>query len=110
MRACAEGAKQPLFEKSGAKTFFMLGHGRCRRHSPWPSMNKVFLLLFVHKKKPFLARQPGLDEHLLVPIAREGFAAFAGLWWDLGDLHRADALGKGRQCLQTDTFLQGMHG
>ena len=30
----------------------MLGHGRCRRQSPWPSINKVFLLLFVHKKKP----------------------------------------------------------
>jgi hypothetical protein len=26
--------KQPLFEKSGAKTFFMLGHGRCRRQRP----------------------------------------------------------------------------
>jgi hypothetical protein len=42
--------KQPLFEKSGAKTSVMLGHGRCRRQSPWPSIDKVFLLLFVHKK------------------------------------------------------------
>jgi hypothetical protein len=39
--------KQPLFEKSGAKTFFDF----------WPEalrgpgqINKVFLLLFVHKK------------------------------------------------------------
>ena len=30
-------------------------------------------------------KQHGPDEHLLAPIAREGFAAFAGLWWDLGD-------------------------
>jgi hypothetical protein len=44
--------KQPLFEKSGAKTFAMLGHGLWRRQRPWPSINKVFLLLFVHKKKP----------------------------------------------------------
>jgi len=25
------------------------------------------------------------DEHLLVPIAREGLALMAGLFWDLGD-------------------------
>ncbi len=30
--------KQPLFEKSGAKTFFMLGHGRWRRQRLWPSI------------------------------------------------------------------------
>jgi acetylornithine deacetylase/succinyl-diaminopimelate desuccinylase-like protein len=30
-------------------------------------------------------KQHGPDEHLLAPIAREGFAAFAGLWWDLGE-------------------------
>ena len=30
-------------------------------------------------------KQHGPDEHLLVPIARDGFAAFAGLWWDLGE-------------------------
>jgi acetylornithine deacetylase/succinyl-diaminopimelate desuccinylase-like protein len=30
-------------------------------------------------------KQHGPDEHLLAPIVREGFAAFAGLWWDLGD-------------------------
>jgi acetylornithine deacetylase/succinyl-diaminopimelate desuccinylase-like protein len=30
-------------------------------------------------------RQHGPDEHLLVAPAREGIAAFAGLWWDLGE-------------------------
>ena len=44
-------AKRPLFEKSGAKTFVYAGPGLCRRQRPWPSINKVFLLLFVHKKK-----------------------------------------------------------
>jgi acetylornithine deacetylase/succinyl-diaminopimelate desuccinylase-like protein len=29
--------------------------------------------------------QHGPDEHLLVAAAREGIAAFAGLWWDLGE-------------------------
>lgn len=30
-------------------------------------------------------RQHGPDEHLLKAPAREGIAAFAGLWWDLGE-------------------------
>ncbi|GAC1346225.1 MAG: M20 family metallopeptidase [Acetobacteraceae bacterium] len=30
-------------------------------------------------------KQHGPDEHLLVAPAREGMAAFAGLWWDLGE-------------------------
>lgn len=30
-------------------------------------------------------KQHGPDEHLLVGPAREGLAAFTGLWWDLGD-------------------------
>ena len=30
-------------------------------------------------------RQHGPDEHLLPRLAREGIAAFAGIWWDLGD-------------------------
>jgi acetylornithine deacetylase/succinyl-diaminopimelate desuccinylase-like protein len=29
--------------------------------------------------------QHGPDEHLLIAPAREGLAAFAGLWWDLGE-------------------------
>jgi acetylornithine deacetylase/succinyl-diaminopimelate desuccinylase-like protein len=29
-------------------------------------------------------KQHGPDEHLLIATAREGVAAFAGLWWDLG--------------------------
>ena len=31
-------------------------------------------------------KQHGPDEHLLVAPAREGMAAFAGLWWDLGEV------------------------
>jgi hypothetical protein len=30
-------------------------------------------------------QQHGPDEHLLARIAREGFASFAGGWWDLGE-------------------------
>jgi acetylornithine deacetylase/succinyl-diaminopimelate desuccinylase-like protein len=30
-------------------------------------------------------KQHGPDEHLLIPAAREGIAAFAGMWWDLGE-------------------------
>jgi acetylornithine deacetylase/succinyl-diaminopimelate desuccinylase-like protein len=30
-------------------------------------------------------RQHGPNEHLLIAPAREGIAAFAGLWWDLGE-------------------------
>lgn len=30
-------------------------------------------------------KQHGPDEHLLLAPAREGLAAFAGLWWDLGE-------------------------
>jgi acetylornithine deacetylase/succinyl-diaminopimelate desuccinylase-like protein len=30
-------------------------------------------------------QQHGPDEHLLIEAARQGIAAFAGLWWDLGE-------------------------
>jgi len=30
-------------------------------------------------------KQHGPDEHLLIGTAREGLAAFAGLWWDVGE-------------------------
>ncbi|MBO1076393.1 M20/M25/M40 family metallo-hydrolase [Roseomonas marmotae] len=30
-------------------------------------------------------KQHGPDEHLLIAPAREGIAAFAGMWWDLGE-------------------------
>ena len=30
-------------------------------------------------------KQHGPDEHFLKPVGREGLAAFAGLWWDLGE-------------------------
>jgi hypothetical protein len=52
--------KRPLFEKSGAKTSFMLGSGHCPGQRPWPSINKVFLLLFVHKKKPYFSLALGM--------------------------------------------------
>jgi hypothetical protein len=39
--------------KKGAQKFLaMLGHGRCQRQCPWPSINKVLFTSFVHKKKP----------------------------------------------------------
>ena len=30
-------------------------------------------------------KQHGPDEHLLVGPAREGLAAYTGIWWDLGE-------------------------
>jgi hypothetical protein len=41
------GRKKPLFEKSGAKTFLKLGRAG---EASVVQFNKVFLLLFVHKK------------------------------------------------------------
>jgi len=41
--------KWPLFEKSGAKTFGYAGPAAVKPARP--KVNKVFLLLFVHKKK-----------------------------------------------------------
>jgi hypothetical protein len=48
----SEGGKQPLFEKSGAKTFFYAGLWALSATTPIAQISKVFLLLFVHKKKP----------------------------------------------------------
>ncbi len=33
-------------------------------------------------------KQHGPDEHLLIATARDGLAAFTGLWWDLGEPRR----------------------
>jgi len=41
-----------FFEKKNQKTFINLE--RCRFHRRRAKVNKVFLLLFVHKKKVFL--------------------------------------------------------
>jgi hypothetical protein len=38
--------------KKKQKNFFAVGHGRCRRHGPWPSIKKVFAPLFL-KSGPF---------------------------------------------------------
>jgi hypothetical protein len=50
----AEGTrkKQPLFEKKRRKNFFYAGPGALSATQPIAQHNKVFLLLFVHKKKP----------------------------------------------------------
>ena len=51
---CEENKKVAAFlKKSGAKTFSMLGHGRCRRQSQWPKLIRFFCSLFIHKKKLF---------------------------------------------------------
>jgi hypothetical protein len=42
--------KWPLFEKSGAKTFINAGSWAVSPTTPVTQHNKVFLLLFVHKK------------------------------------------------------------
>jgi hypothetical protein len=42
--------KQPLFEKSGAKTFYYAGPWALSAPTPMAQVSKVFLLLFVHKK------------------------------------------------------------
>jgi hypothetical protein len=43
-------SKQPLFKKSGAKTFIYAGPWALAPTQPEAQHNKVFLLLFVHKK------------------------------------------------------------
>jgi hypothetical protein len=49
-----EESKQPLFKKSGAKIFCMLGHGLCRRQRPWPKLIKFFcFFLFTKRSLPF---------------------------------------------------------
>jgi hypothetical protein len=45
-----EERKRPLFEKSGAKTFIYAGPWAVSATKPTAQHNKVFLLLFVHKK------------------------------------------------------------
>jgi hypothetical protein len=40
-----------FLKKAAQKLLTMPGHGLYRRQRPWPGINKVFLLLFVHKKK-----------------------------------------------------------
>jgi len=47
-----EGRKKFFFEKKNQKTF-LLRFARCWKR-PRRKINKVFLLLFVHKKKFFL--------------------------------------------------------
>jgi hypothetical protein len=49
-RGGSERRKRPLFEKSGTKNFFYAGPGAMSLTTPKPQHNKVFLLLFVHKK------------------------------------------------------------
>ncbi len=41
-------------EKSGEKTFLMLGHGRCQHTAHGPTVSKVFSLLFFTKAVSFL--------------------------------------------------------
>ena len=40
-----------LLKKAAQKLLFMLGHGHVSPTTPKAQINKVFLLLFVHKKK-----------------------------------------------------------
>jgi hypothetical protein len=47
---CSAVRKWPLFEKSGAKTFCYAGPWAVSATTPMAQINKVFLLLFVHKK------------------------------------------------------------
>jgi hypothetical protein len=42
--------KRPLFKKSGAKIFGEAGRWAVSATTPMTQVNKVFLLLFVHKK------------------------------------------------------------
>jgi hypothetical protein len=42
--------KQPLFEKSGAKTFFNSGSLALAAKTPMTEIQKVFLVLFLQKK------------------------------------------------------------
>jgi hypothetical protein len=53
MRQAGTGRKQALVEKSAARTFCESGSWALAAAAPMTQINKVFLLLFVHKKKSF---------------------------------------------------------
>jgi hypothetical protein len=47
--------KAAAFLRKAAQKFLLCwGHGRCRRRTPWPSINKVFFATFCSQKVVFL--------------------------------------------------------
>jgi hypothetical protein len=60
---CRAKRKERLLfvNKKKQKNFYMLGHGRCRRHCPWPSIEEVFAPLFSKSGRLPLSEVPGLD-------------------------------------------------
>jgi hypothetical protein len=44
-------SKRFFFEKKNQKTFVYWGHERWKFQRPWPRVKKIFLLLFLQKKK-----------------------------------------------------------
>jgi hypothetical protein len=67
-RGFSEIGKQPLFEKSGAKTFMMLGHGLGQRQRPWPSITKFFCFFLFTKRSLSLACLGAVADDLKEPI------------------------------------------
>ncbi|WP_331538928.1 hypothetical protein [Acidocella sp.] len=67
--------KQPLFKKSGAKTFTMLGHGRRERQRPWPKLTKFFCFFLFTKRslsfRYFLEQIPALTRIDFKPYLSE---------------------------------------
>jgi hypothetical protein len=53
MFLAGEEESTSFLKKRSKKLLLIWAEGRGRRRSPWPKVIKVFLLLFVHKKKTF---------------------------------------------------------
>ena len=51
-------------------------------------------------------KQHGPDEHLLIAPAREGIAAFAGIWWDLGERGRRSNRRPGRSAASRTSVIR----
>jgi hypothetical protein len=53
-KMAADEESSRFLKKAAQKLLFMLGHGLCRRQSPWPSITKFFcFFLFTKRSLPF---------------------------------------------------------
>jgi hypothetical protein len=74
-QSCPVEKQVAAFRKSGAKIFVYAGAWALSATKPMDQVNKVFLLLFVHKKKPSFPRS---DHLALMRFAMaSNFPAFA---------------------------------
>jgi len=75
MFLAGEEESTSFLKKRSKKLLLVWAEGRGRRRSPWPKVIKVFLLLFVHKKKSLPAQRlcPGGEARRLEILASLSF-------------------------------------